>query len=104
MWKTNDVRFLIEVEKDFTDFLQGLRKIFVEILYEEPERLDQMNEKDLLKDIEYHFRDLVNTKNTCDDLHSYLKELENENHGLKMAIANLPGYEDLDNIDIESLK
>ena len=84
--------------------MNDLRKIFKEIIFEEQSRLDQMNDRDLLKEIEYHFQDLVNTKNTCDDLQNYIKELEDENHELKVDMANLPGFDEYDGIDIESLK
>ena len=84
--------------------MNELRRIFEEVIFEERQRLDQMNDRDLLKEIEYHFRDLVNTKNTCDDLQAYLKELEQENHEMREAISHLPGIEDFDGIDIESLK
>lgn len=73
-------------------------------IYEDPERLNQMNERDLLKEIEYHFRDLVNTKDTCEDLQNMIKELEVENENLRNAIVNMPGCDQFDNIDLESLK
>ena len=63
-----------------------------------------MNDRDLLKEIEYHFRDLVNTKDACEDMQNYIKELENDNHELKLAIAHMPGAAEFDDVDIESLK
>ena len=63
-----------------------------------------MNDRDLLKEIEYHFRDLVNTKDACEDMQNYIKELENDNHELKLAIAHMPGAGEFDDVDIESLK
>lgn len=73
-------------------------------IYEERRRLDQMNEKDLLKEVEYHFRDLVNTKDTCEELQGLVKELEADNENLRNAIVHMPGADHFDDVDLESLK
>lgn len=70
-----------------------------------------MNDRDLLDEVESHFKDLANTKDSEESLREYIKELELDKEilqekyeELEQHFLNLPGLDDLDEVDLESLK
>lgn len=88
-----------------------LRKMMSEILYEDEEKLKTMNDRDLLDEVQSHFKDLANTKDSEESLREYIKDLEIEKEllqekydDLEQHFINLPGYDNYDDVDLESLK